>query len=172
MSEPKISRAKADFQMMLWEKEAENTSSVDLYLKLQKLELPEEVASRLHGLLNHTHKIGKKVIQIGKIVLLRIIDFVEKNLFLVAGIGVGVLIGGAVSSLIVSLPIIGAMLTPLAAILQITAVGSGIVLGHDIDKVLPNVGKSVSEIAREFFHFLVDVFIAILDSDNTSLMQA
>lgn len=168
MKSSNLSGPQANFQIVLWNKEAEHVSSDELYVRLQKLGLPEEVVSRLHDLSSEAQQVGEQMIRIGKIVLLKIIEFVEKHFFLVAGVSVGAMVGAAVASLIVSIPLLGPLLAPLANLLNVTAIGAGAMLGNELDKVLPSVGKSLMDIAREFFKLFVDVLNAIFSASEPS----
>lgn len=69
MESGKLSTAQAKLKMTIWNAEAESTSSSDFYSLLQAMDLPEEVVTRLHQLIETTIKVGKKVVSIGKVVL-------------------------------------------------------------------------------------------------------
>jgi len=156
------SQGQANLQLLLWNKSAESTSNDDLYIRIQRLELPQEIVSQLHDLTAKIKEISGKSIRIGKIILIQLLDFVEENLFLVAGIGAGVLIGSAIFSLMVSVPFIGPFLAPLAKVIGITITAAGAILGHELDKKLPTIGKSLREVADTFFKFFSQVLMVLL----------
>jgi hypothetical protein len=126
------------------------------------------VTSRLHDLLTKVQDVAGKVIRIGKVLLMQILDFVEENFFLVAGVGIGAILGAAVFGLITSIPMVGGFLAPLANILRITITATGAIIGHEIDQILPSVGKSLREIVEEFFKFLVRVFNTVFGYENST----
>lgn len=136
-------------------------TSSDLYVWLQDSGLPHEVTIRLHELATYTKKAGNKVIAVGKIVLIKIIEFVKAHPFLVIGAGIGAVVGAAVAGLITSVPILGQLLAPLAMALGITITATGAVVGHRLDKCLPGVGEDIIEIVQLFFKLLVDVFNSV-----------
>ncbi|MBW4421695.1 MAG: hypothetical protein KME13_21145 [Myxacorys californica WJT36-NPBG1] len=163
-----LSTAQANLKLALWNAEAESISSSELYVRLQELRLPEEVVSRLHQILTYTKKAAGKVFSVGKIVLLKIIEFVKAHPFLVAGAGIGAVVGAGIASLITSIPFLGQLLAPVAAILGITITAVGAVVGHRLDQRFQGVGEDIVEIARYFFAFLGDVFGAVFPDIATA----
>ncbi len=153
-----ISTAQANLKLVLWNAEAEVVKSSELYIQLQELGLPEEVVTRLHQILTYTKKVAGKAFSVGKIVLLKIIEFVKAHPFLVVGFGIGAVVGSAIASLVISIPFIGQLLAPVAAMLGITIATVGAVVGHRLDKQFQNVGEDIVEIAQHFFALLADVF--------------
>lgn len=153
-----LSTAQANLKLALWNAEAELVKSSKLYIQLQELGLPEEVVTRLHQLLTYTKKVAGKVFSVGKIVLLKIIEFVKAHPFLVVGFGIGAVVGSAIASLVISIPFIGQLLAPVAAMLGITIATVGAVVGHRLDKQFQNVGEDIVEITQHFFALLADVF--------------
>jgi len=163
-----LSPAQATLKMSLWQAEADSIKSSDLYIWLQDSDLPQEVTLRLHDLITQTQFMGGKVISMGKIILIKIIDFIQKHPNLVLGFGIGITLGAAVNFLVGSIPLIGPFLAPLATALS-TAFGIVIfgVAGHRLDKRAQGkeIGQGVIgfaedivEIVRAFFQLIVDVF--------------
>ncbi|MEG4089689.1 hypothetical protein [Microcoleus sp. Pol12B4] len=155
-----LSLPQANLKMALWQVDADAMSSSDLYVWLNDIGLPHEVSIRLHELATYTKKAANKVLLIGKILLLKIIEFVKAHPHLAIGVAVGV----AVRILASSIPFVGPLLEPLATALGIPI---GAMAGHRLDR-----GKEVSdgiigivqeiiEIAKEFFQLLIDVFNTI-----------
>lgn len=159
-------KAQANLQITLWNKQAEATPDDDLYIRIQKLGLPEEIVSRLHDLIIKVQDNAGKVICIGKMVLIKILDFAEEHFFLVAGIGIGAILGAAIFGLMTSIPFIGPMLAPIAKIIGISLNVAGAVVGHQLDQVLPDVGKSLREIAEIFFSFFAQILKAAFGTDS------
>jgi hypothetical protein len=161
MQAGKMSIGQAKLKITLWNAEAESTSSSDLYLYLQEIGLPEEVVTRLHQLISNTIKVGQKVVSIGKVVILKIIEFVKAHPFLITSIGISAVVASAIYSLIVSVPFLGQLLEPVARALGIGIVVTGAVIGHTLDKKYADVAQNIVEVATEFFQLLIDVFSAI-----------
>jgi len=152
-----LSQAQANLKLAIWNAEADSVTSSELYVQIQELGLPEEVVSRLHELVSFTQRVAGKVFSIGKIVLLKILDFVKAHPFLIAGAGIGAVIGAAIAGLITSIPFLGQILAPIAAILGITITAIGAVVGHRLDKQFQGVGEDIVEIAQQFFSLLANV---------------
>lgn len=165
-NQPQLSQAQANLQITLWNKQAEATSDDDLYIRIQQLGFSEEIVSRLHDLITKVQDIAGKVIRIGKMVLIKILDFVEEHFFLVAGIGIGAILGAAIFGLMTSIPFIGPMLVPIAKIIGISFNVAGAVTGHQLDQVIPDVGKSLREIVEAFFSFFAQILKAVFGTDS------
>lgn len=154
----------AKLELALWQAEADTVSSSDLYIRLTAMGLPSEVAIRLKELVELVKPIGEKMVSIGKIIVLKLIDFVENHPYLATGIAVG----AAISSLVASIPLLGPFLAPVALPLGITTFA---ILGHRMDKAQngqtnDNLGsiviaQEVIEIARAFFQLFIDTLKAI-----------
>ncbi|MBD2125247.1 hypothetical protein NDI39_27265 [Microcoleus sp. ZQ-A2] len=153
-----VSTAQANLKMALWQVDADSMSSSELYAWLVDSGLPHEVTIRLHELASYTKKSGNKVLAVGKIVLIKILEFIKAHPFLVIGAGIGAVVGAAVASLITAVPLLGQLLAPVAMALGITITAIGAVAGHRLDKRLQGVGEDIFEIAQEFFKLLRDVF--------------
>ena len=161
MENQKLSVAQSNLKLALWNAEADSITTSQLYAEIQELGLPQEVVSRLHELITFTKRVTGRVYAIGKIVLLKIIEFVKAHPFLVAGAGIGAVIGAAIAGLITSIPFIGPLLAPLATVLGITITTVGMVIGHRLDRQFPGVGKDIAEIIQKFFSLFSDVFNTI-----------
>lgn len=152
-----LSPAQAQLKLALLNAEAGAVNSSDIYLELQTFDLPPEVTSRLHDLLQVTKQVGSKVMPIGKVVLLQILEFIKQHPFLVTSLGVGAVIGTAVAGIISSIPLLGALLAPLAAVLGITITVISGVVGYELDKSFQGVGQSIVEMAELFFRLLANI---------------
>lgn len=154
----------ARLELALWQADADMASSSDLYIRLTEMGIPSEVAIRLKALLEVVKPIGEKMISIGKIIALKLIEFIEQHPNLAAGIA----LGAAVSSLIASIPVLGPILGPIALALGVTA---GAIAGHRVDMAqggkvdsdlgLVAIAQDVIEIARAFFQLFIDTMTAV-----------
>ncbi|MEL6440022.1 MAG: hypothetical protein AAFQ80_12300 [Cyanobacteria bacterium J06621_8] len=171
MTSAALKLANSNLKMALLQAEADSFSSNELYVWLSDSGLPTQIATRLHELVTYTKKAGKKVFAVGKIILIKIIEFVKAHPHLVTGIGIGLTVGFAVQTLVSSIPFIGAVLAPVAGALTstlgITIFG---IAGHRLDKRsqgrhtsdgLIGVAEDVLEITKEFFEFIADIFNTI-----------
>ena len=161
MNSSPLALAQANLDLTLLQVEADSMSSSDFYVWLSNSGLSSEIVSGLYELISYTKKVGKKTFNIGKIILLKIIEFVEAHPFLVTGLGIGAVVGGAIATLVTSIPFVGPLLAPVATLLGITITVVGAVIGHNLDKKLPSVGKNVIEIAKTFFSLFADILNAL-----------
>jgi len=161
MTASSLSLPQANFKMALWQLEADSMSSSDLYVWIASSGLPDDIAIKLHQLAHYTEKVGNKVISVGKIILIKIIEFIKAHPYLSIGIALGAVVGLLVNTI----PFFGQFLAPLATVLGITL---GAIAGHRLDKrrqgkELFNIGvigvtEEIVEIAKEFFQLLIEVF--------------
>ncbi|MGB3517613.1 MAG: hypothetical protein WBA43_14250 [Elainellaceae cyanobacterium] len=165
MSSAKWSRGQVELKLTLWDNQAQSMRSDELYARLLRLGLPENIVSMLHDLILKVERVGRKVIAIGKIILMKLLEFLEKNLGLVAGIGIGALLSSALVTLMGSVPIVGALLLPIAKAMGIVITATGAVLGKKVDTIVPDLGKTLLDIAKDFFQLLVDIFKAMVQPE-------
>jgi ElaB/YqjD/DUF883 family membrane-anchored ribosome-binding protein len=162
-----LTPTKANFKLTLLDAEAESVLSSDLYLWLCENGLPSEVAIRLKDLIDVTAKVADRVINVGKIILIKIIEFVKAHPNLATGIAVGAAIGALVSMI----PFLGVYLAPIATAIAVTI---GAIAGYRLDKIehgqtankaddLVTIGQDVIEIAKVFFKLLIDIFNTIFE---------
>ncbi len=157
MTSKALSSAQANLKLALWQVDADSMSSSDLFVWLNDSGLPLEVTTRLHQLVSYTKKIGHKVLAIGKIILIKIIEFVQAHPNLVMGVA----IGAAVGLLAGAIPFVGPLLAPIATALGVTI---GAIAGHRLDQGhrqhdgIIGVAQDVIQIAQAFFKLLIDVF--------------
>jgi len=154
----------ARLELALWQAEADMASSSDIYIRLTEKGLPSEVAIRLKELLDWARPIGGKMISIGKIIVIKLIEFIEKH----PNLATGIALGAAVSSLIAAIPFLGPILAPIALPLGIAV---GAIAGHRVDKAqggkmngglgLIDIAQDVIEIARAFFQLFIETLTAI-----------
>jgi hypothetical protein len=162
MNEQVLTPAQADFKLTLLNAEAKSVSSSDLYLWLTESGLPSEMAIRLKGLIDVTAKVADCVINIGKIILIKIIEFVKTH----PNLAIGIAIGAAIGALVSMIPFLGVYLAPIVMAVSVTI---GAIAGHRLDKIeqgqtvnkssdLIAIGQDVIEIAKAFFNLLIDIF--------------
>lgn len=159
-----MSAPHARLELALWQAEADATSSSDLYIRLTQMGLPPEVAIRLKALLEFARPIGDKLVSLGKIIVIKLIEFIEAH----PNLATGIALGAALSSLIAAIPFLGPILAPIALPLGIAA---GAVTGHRMDRAegdalngdigVTRIAQDVIEIARAFFQLLIETLGAV-----------
>ena len=149
-----VKKAQANVEITLLQVEADSMSSSEMYAWLLDSGLPHDVVIRLHDLIGYTKKAAGKVFSIGKIVLLKIIEFVKKHPFLVIGAGIGAVVGAAVAGMITSIPFLGQVLAPVALALGLAITTAGALAVNRID-------KQMADAVKDFFVLITDVFNTI-----------
>ncbi len=165
MSEKKLTPAQANLELIILSSEAEAISSGDFYAWLKDRGLPDEIAIRIKDLADLTTEVGKRVIHVGKMILLRIMDFVKAH----PNMAVGIAIGAAVGALSGAIPGIGPYLAAVGIPLGMAV---GAVAGHQNDIGQRQhfgyiaLAQDVIQIATEFFKLLIDIFKLTLDGQT------
>ena len=164
MKSANMTRPQAALELALLQAEADLVNSSDLYLWLRDCGLPSEVAIRLKELINVSKQIAGKTISLGKVIVIKLIEFVKAH----PNMAVGMAVGAMLSSLIASIPFLGSMLVPVAVPLGIAV---GAIAGHRLDMSvggrmngavgIVEVTQDVIEIARAFFQLFIETTMAL-----------
>ena len=171
-----MNQAKGKLNLMSLEAQAVLLKEIDFVTLLVNANFPTEITSRLSKLLSATKKIGEQVIHIGKIILMKVLDFVKENPNLSIGIAVGLSLSIISGLLSITVPFIGTWLstivTPLVAMITVPA---GLLYGHRLDKIIESDGEVGNSLVMDlitatklFWALLVDIFSSVKDawSDN------
>lgn len=122
---------------------------------LLKKGLPIEIVTRLDDLWEDTKIIAGRVIQVGKLIFCRILEFIATY----PHAAIGALVGAAIGALMNGVPLLGPLLAPLSSSLGaiIGAVG-----GAQLDTGRGDL-QSIIMVAKDFFTMLIDIFNAIFN---------
>ena len=184
MNASEISPAQARLKIAIFSKQAEAQNSFDFHARMRKIKLPEEIVGILEKLLKITAKVTGKVISIGKIIVVQLLDYVAKHPLQVAGLAVGLcatyalgialhglfalvpelakwkLIGGLLSKLALSVAsLCKTVFVPLMAISPL----AGAIGGEVMDSKYPEVSESLKKTAKDFFELFSRIMNAIKD---------
>jgi outer membrane lipoprotein SlyB len=136
---------------------------IDMITRFTNRGLAQEVVTRMDELWDKTKVIAGETIQIGKIIIIKIWEFIEAN----PNMAIGIAVGAAVGALAHMIPFIGSFLAPIT--MALGAVIGG-VAGHRLDKMnkdqrvsygLIGIAEDVVSIAKEFFRLFAEIFNAL-----------
>jgi hypothetical protein len=153
----------AQLKLGLLNAQAAAMNKLDVITRFTNKGLPQELVTRLEWLWEETKVVAGEVIQVGKIILLKIWEWVERNPHMV----IGMAIGAAVGSLVSLIPFIGPFLAPIGAALGF-AIGG--IAGTRLDKKLDGqmvgqggmqLAEDVITMAKEFFKLLAAIFLGL-----------
>ena len=153
-----LTRQEGALELSILSAESAKVSFDQVLAEMLKEDVAPEVLTRMEQLWDTTKTIGGEVVQVGKLIVIKILEFVKSH----PRFAIGVTIGAAIGALFALVPFIGPMLQPLAI-----AVGAliGGLTGTGID--FPVEAKSPMSaaivIAREFFAFFAQILNAIRD---------
>lgn len=162
----------AEFKLKLNETEAEHTSKEDVFAKLLARGVHPEIVFRLERVWHYTRRVGKRMVHIGRLAVVKILEFIEAH----PQMCIGALLGAAVGALMNGIPVLGHILAPVSV-----AIGAifGAVVGHDLDREdagLPNrhgnslrqTIEALVEIAKEFFRLFIQMVNLVFGKGRTA----
>lgn len=166
-----MDHAKGQFELLALQAKAAKLEEIEFVTAFTNLGLPQEVITRLQTLFHEVKEIAGQTINIGKIIIMKLIEFVKENPNMAIGLSVGIGLTILSGMLINLIPVIGnwlsTLITPIVALIVIPV---GTLRGHRLDKALNDemyVGDSLIEdiitICKKFWAVLVDIFMAVKD---------
>ena len=158
-----LTTADATFELFDLNSDVHNLEWVDIVTLLNNRGAKLELVTRMQELWEKTKIIAGEVVNIGRILVLKIWEFIKANpnLFL------GVAIGAAIGALVGLIPFIGQILAPIAIAIGATV---GALAGHRLDKieggetVTGSIFEDIITLAKRFFKLLADIFMALKDT--------
>lgn len=166
-----MEKVKAEFELLGMQAKAAKLEEVDFIAWLINKGLPPEVVNRLKELFCKIQYIGGQAINIGKIIIMKLMQFVDENQHMVIGMAIGIGISVLASAMAAAVPLIGGLLSGIAfTITAFIVIPLGTLQGHRLDKALNGelTGDSLIAdmitIARRFWELFVDIFSTIKDS--------
>ncbi|WP_418735319.1 hypothetical protein [Desulfovibrio sp.] len=147
--------AKSKLDLFVFNAEANDLDRTDVFAWLTSKGVPVVVATRLESLWEVTKKIADTTISLGKILISKLIEFIQTHPYTAIGVAMGAAVG-ALTSLI---PGIGPLLAPLAAAIT-TAYGLAVGAFADAPNQHGSKSESILKIALDFFKLLADTLKA------------
>lgn len=126
-----LTKERGMFELTLLNAEVSREQLDDVLVIGLNCGIPPEIMTRLESVWGMTRTIAGEVVAIGKIVVVKIFEFLKAN----PNLTIGIALGAAVGALIAGIPFLGAMLAPLSTVLSMTygaAVGATIDAGNPI----------------------------------------
>ena len=157
-----ISANEAKLELNLFNSNVLSLDRVDVFTRFTNAGVPQEIIFRLEEFWEQTKVVGEKIIHIGKIILLEILKFIEKN----PNLAIGVALGAAIGALVSFVPFLGPTLAPLT--MTIGAVYGGAV-GTRLDRnkkpanLIEDISQEAIILAKKFFELLASIFKALQD---------
>lgn len=184
-----LSPSQARLKLVILDKQAKAKNSYEFYSQMKDLKLPNEVVEILKKIQKVTSKIAGKVVAIGKIIVIKLLEYVAEHPLQIAGLAVGLVttyaLGVAVQGLFALIPalakwkLIGGLLAKLALLiaklcqtifvpLMVAAPIAGVVFGEMSDKKYPEISESLKQVAKDFFNFFSQIINSIKDEFDFS----
>lgn len=157
-----MTSTEAKLELMILNTDANALDWTDLATLLHRRGAPLELVTRMQELWEKTKVIAGKVVNIGRVIVMKIWEFIKANPHMV----LGAVLGAALGALVNLVPFIGPLLAPVAMTIGITL---GVLEGHRIDKIAEgqNVNYSIFgdliTAAKRLFQLIADIFMALRD---------
>lgn len=141
------------FELTELDAQARSRTFEEESVRLLGLDVPAELVTRLRLVWEQTKIVAGQVMAIGRIIVMKIVDFVADN----PGLAIGIAIGAAVAALVAPVPFLGPILAPVAVVL-------GALYGINVqDGARDSLLVSVHRLAQKFFALLLSIFEAVRD---------
>ncbi len=151
---PRMTGTEAKLELMILNTETQALEWTDMATLLHGRGASLELVTRMQDLWEKTKVVGGVLVNIGRVIVLKIWEFMRANSNMVLGAALGALVN--------LIPWIGPLLAPIGITL-------GILQGHRLDKIAEGQQVSYSIIedlitaAKRFFQLLADIFLALRD---------
>lgn len=104
-----MNTAEAELDWVVFEADADSYSNSEIFAQLNEYGLPPEIIAKLHSLVDVKKEINNKEASVGKIILIRMIEFIREN----TNLATCVAIGAVLSAIVSSVPVLGQILSPI-----------------------------------------------------------
>jgi len=152
-----MDKSKAEFELFGLQAKAIQLDELEFVTFFTNAGLPQEIITRVQVLFDEVKEIAGQVIHIGKIILMKLVDFIKENPNMAIGMAIGVGLGILVNLI----PFIGSFIAPVVTVVGMTIGG---LRGHRLDKIQngEHVGDSMIEdmitIAKKFWKLFSEIF--------------
>jgi len=144
------------FELTLINAESSKAEFDDVVIEGLKRGIPPELLTRLKEIWERTKVVAGEMIAIGKIIVMKIMEFLQAN----PKIAIGIAIGAAVSVLIGGIPLIGPILAPFALLIS-TLYGAGVGAAMQKGDYSGSPFTAAIELANKFFELIGVIFNAV-----------
>lgn len=165
-----MDKINAQMELLALEARLSKFNELDFITELTNKGLANEIVTRLQIIGEKVSYVANQSFQIGKIILMKLWDFIKENPNLSIGFAIGLGLALLSGMLVNVVPFIGTWLsgivTPLVALITIPV---GTLRGHRLDKLTKGeiVADSIMEdlitIVKKFWNLLVDIFKTLKD---------
>lgn len=155
-----MDKNKATFEALLLQAEASGLDRIEAMAFFSNQGVPLEVITRMDSLWEQSAMVAGQILNIGKIIIMKLIQFIKENPNMVIGLAIGIGLGMLANVI----PFLGSFIAPIATIAFGTV---GVLQGHRLDKIMKGeyVSNSLIEdaitIIKTFWSFFYEIFYAV-----------
>lgn len=153
-----LTKERGMFELTLLNAEVSQAEMDDVLVFGLNRGIPPEIMTRLESLWRVTKTIAGQVVAVGKIVVLKIFEFLKAN----PNLTIGIALGAAVGVLIAGIPLLGTLLAPLSTALSM-AYGAAVGAAFDAGGIPSDPYIAASHLAKKFFELIQEIFMAVKD---------
>ena len=146
------------FELSMLNAETSYAEFEEVIIEGIKRGIPTEILTRLKDLWEVSKEVAGEVVAIGKIIVMAIIDFMKANPM----ITVGLILGAALSTLVLGIPLLGPLLLPLT--MGVSALyGAGVGAAMQGGDYSGSPISAAIALAKKFFELLRMILMAVSD---------
>lgn len=153
-----LTKERGMFELTLLNAEVSQAEMDDVLVFGLNRGIPPEIMTRLESLWRVTKTIAGQMVAVGKIVVLKIFEFLKAN----PNLTIGIALGAAVGVLIAGIPLLGTLLAPLSTAISM-AYGAAVGATIDAGGVPSDPYIAAAHLAKKFFELIQEIFMAIKD---------
>lgn len=161
-----MDKVKGKMDLLILESKASSFDEIEFVTDLTNKGVSKEIVTRLQLLGSQIKYVANQSIKIGKIILMKLWDFIKENPNLAIGMAIGLGLAVLAGMLLSIIPFIGTWLAGVIAPIFVIIVAYK---GHRLDKIAKGelVSESIVEdtitIVKQFWQLLVDIFSSVKD---------
>ena len=146
------------FELSMLNAETSYAEFEEVIIEGIKRGIPTEILTRLKDLWEVSKEVAGEVVAIGKIIVMAIIDFMKANPM----ITVGLILGAALSTLVLGIPFLGPLLLPIT--MGVSALyGAGVGAAMQGGDYSGSPISAAIALAKKFFELLRMILMAVSD---------
>ena len=146
------------FELSMLNAETSYAEFEEVIIEGIKRGIPAEILTRLKDLWEVSKEVAGEVVAIGKIIVMAIIDFMKANPM----ITVGLILGAALSTLVLGIPFLGPLLLPIT--MGVSALyGAGVGAAMQGGDYSGSPISAAIALAKKFFELLRMILLAVSD---------
>lgn len=154
----RLTKEQGAFELTLLNAEMTQEQLDNVMIQGLNMGIAPEIMTRIKSLWSITQLVAGEVIAVGKIIALKIFEFLKAN----PNLTIGLALGAAVGVLVAGIPFLGALLAPLTTAISMIY-GAAVGAARDDGNSSSDAFIVISLLAQKFFKLIHEIFMSVTD---------